>query len=36
VAVVDLEANSHGTGRELFALFRRAVGRPDHGASVFG
>ena len=36
VAVVDLEANSHGTGRELFTLFRNAVGRADHGASVFG
>jgi phosphogluconate dehydratase len=36
VAVVDLEDNSHGTGRELFTLFRNAVGRADHGASVFG
>jgi phosphogluconate dehydratase len=25
-----------GTGRELFAPFRAAVGRPDEGASVFG
>jgi phosphogluconate dehydratase len=25
-----------GTGRELFATFRQAVGRPDDGASVFG
>jgi phosphogluconate dehydratase len=25
-----------GTGRELFAAFRAAVGRPDEGASVFG
>jgi phosphogluconate dehydratase len=33
---VDLEDNSHGTGRELFTLFRNAVGRADHGASVFG
>jgi phosphogluconate dehydratase len=24
-----------GTGRELFAAFRAAVGRPDEGASVF-
>jgi phosphogluconate dehydratase len=24
-----------GTGRELFAMFRAAVGRPDEGASVF-
>lgn len=29
-------ANSHGCGRELFALFRQAVGRADAGASVFG
>jgi phosphogluconate dehydratase len=25
-----------GTGRELFANLRRLVGRPDHGASIFG
>jgi phosphogluconate dehydratase len=24
-----------GTGRELFAAFRKRVGRPDEGASVF-
>ncbi|MFR9729221.1 phosphogluconate dehydratase [Saccharopolyspora sp. MS10] len=28
-------AAQHGTGRELFATFRRAVGRADQGASVF-
>jgi phosphogluconate dehydratase len=27
---------THGTGRELFAAFRRLVGAPDEGASVFG
>jgi len=29
-------AGADGTGRELFAAFREAVGRPDEGASVFG
>ncbi|WP_037498595.1 phosphogluconate dehydratase [Solirubrobacter soli] len=29
------EHATHGTGRELFAAFRRRVGRPDEGASVF-
>ncbi len=33
---VDLDANQVGTGRELFAHFRRAVGSADAGASVFG
>lgn len=28
-------ATQHGTGRELFAAFRRSVGRADQGASVF-
>jgi phosphogluconate dehydratase len=29
-------SGADGTGRELFATFREAVGRPDEGASVFG
>ncbi|MBL8908132.1 MAG: phosphogluconate dehydratase [Rhizobiales bacterium] len=33
---VDLSRSDWGVGRELFAPFRRAVGRADHGASVFG
>jgi len=28
--------DTHGTGRELFAAFRHAVGRADEGAHVFG
>jgi phosphogluconate dehydratase len=36
VAAPDLSANRHGTGRELFATFRGAVGAADAGASVFG
>ncbi len=32
---IDLSANGFGVGRELFANFRQAVGRADHGASVF-
>jgi phosphogluconate dehydratase len=32
---VDLGANEHGFGRELFAGFRQMVGRADHGASAF-
>ncbi|WP_397541995.1 phosphogluconate dehydratase [Roseovarius salis] len=35
-AAPDLAASHHGTGRELFAAFRAAVGAPDAGASVFG
>jgi phosphogluconate dehydratase len=35
-AVVDLTANSFGTGRELFANFRLNVGAADTGASIFG
>ena len=35
-AMVDLSANGFGTGRELFTVFRAAVGRSDQGASVFG
>lgn len=33
---IDLSANEHGFGRELFAGFRQMVGRADHGASAFG
>lgn len=29
-------ASGHGTGRELFSVFRDAVGPADRGASVFG
>jgi len=29
-------AGEEGTGRELFRMFRNAVGRPDSGASIFG
>ncbi|MCP5088680.1 MAG: phosphogluconate dehydratase [Rhodobacteraceae bacterium] len=32
----DLKQNETGTGRELFALFRRNVGAAENGASVFG
>lgn len=32
--VADLSDNEFGTGRELFAPFRRAVGASDRGASV--
>ncbi len=35
LAMLDPEANRHGNGRELFQLFRDAVGRADAGASVF-
>ena len=31
---VDLTANEHGIGRELFAAFRRVVGASDTGAAV--
>ncbi|MFP1632971.1 phosphogluconate dehydratase [Zhengella sp. ZM62] len=34
-AVPDLSGNGHGTGRELFANFRRMAGRADEGATVF-
>ncbi|NGO54137.1 phosphogluconate dehydratase [Allomesorhizobium camelthorni] len=33
---IDLSANDHGFGRELFAGFRQMVARADHGASAFG
>ncbi|MBO6553707.1 MAG: phosphogluconate dehydratase [Roseitalea sp.] len=32
---VDLTANTHGIGRELFETFRRVATRADQGASVF-
>ena len=32
---VDLSSNAFGTGRDLFATFRQAVGAADAGASVF-
>ncbi|MEX5562875.1 phosphogluconate dehydratase [Pseudophaeobacter sp. 1A16562] len=35
-AMADLSAYQHGTGRELFSLFRQAVTSADTGASVFG
>ena len=35
-ATADLSTYQHGTGRELFSLFRRAVTSADTGASVFG
>jgi len=31
----DLSANTFGTGRELFEMFRRNAGRADRGASIF-
>ncbi|MEZ5544862.1 MAG: phosphogluconate dehydratase [Lysobacteraceae bacterium] len=34
-AQADLSASHIGTGRELFASFRAAVGRADTGASIF-
>ncbi|WP_414639820.1 phosphogluconate dehydratase [Arenibaculum sp.] len=35
-AAPDLSGNAAGTGRELFAAFRHAVGGAETGASVFG
>ena len=35
-AQVDLTANQAGTGREMFEVFRSAVGPAESGASVFG
>lgn len=35
-AKADLGANEAGSGRELFALFRRNVGTAESGASIFG
>ncbi|MFK7838402.1 MAG: phosphogluconate dehydratase [Sulfitobacter sp.] len=36
LATADLSGAHSGTGRELFAPFRAAVGEADDGASVFG
>ena len=36
VPAVDLGANEHGFGRELFAGFRQLAGRADRGAAAFG
>ncbi len=33
--MIDLSANTTGTGRDLFAAFRAAVGSADTGAAVF-
>jgi len=35
-ATADLTSYQHGTGRELFALFRNSVTSADTGATVFG
>jgi phosphogluconate dehydratase len=35
LAVADLSGNSWGTGRELFAAFRKLAGPADQGASIF-
>ncbi|MDF9304622.1 phosphogluconate dehydratase [Tritonibacter mobilis] len=35
-ATADLTSYRHGTGRELFALFRNSVTSADTGATVFG
>lgn len=34
-ATADLSRNEQGTGRELFAAFRRLAGNADQGASIF-
>ncbi|EBA18146.1 phosphogluconate dehydratase [Roseobacter sp. SK209-2-6] len=34
--IADLSGNQHGTGRELFSVFRNTVTSADTGASVFG
>jgi phosphogluconate dehydratase len=36
VAPVDLGANRHGLGREMFAVFRAQVSSADTGATIFG
>ena len=36
VVEADLSTNQYGTGRELFEVFRSAVGPAEAGASVFG
>ncbi|KIC20293.1 phosphogluconate dehydratase [Leisingera sp. ANG-Vp] len=35
-ATADLSSYQHGTGRELFSMFRQSVTSADEGASVFG
>ena len=35
LATADLSGNSWGTGRELFAAFRKLAGPADQGASIF-
>jgi phosphogluconate dehydratase len=35
LAVADLSRNNWGTGRELFAAFRKLAGPADQGASIF-
>ena len=35
-AEVDLSANAHGIGRELFGIFRQTVGPSTEGAAIFG
>ncbi len=35
LAIADLSKNSWGTGRELFASFRKLAGPADQGASIF-
>jgi phosphogluconate dehydratase len=35
LATADLSANAWGTGRELFAAFRKLAGSADQGASIF-
>jgi phosphogluconate dehydratase len=35
LAIADLSNNSWGTGRELFATFRKLAGPADQGASIF-
>ncbi|SON56276.1 Phosphogluconate dehydratase [Hartmannibacter diazotrophicus] len=36
IVTADLSDNEWGIGRDLFTSFRRAVGRAEEGASVFG
>ena len=35
LAIADLSKNNWGTGRELFATFRKLAGPADQGASIF-
>jgi len=34
LAKADMSGNTHGTGREMFEVFRKFVGPADTGASV--